>query len=308
MVFAAGVLIGDWNWMSMRVIFLAFDLLLIGLLWFITKMISVDSDWIFLYAWNPLVLKEIVNSAHLDVSVGFTLALLLISLLYFEKQTRIAYLLIAAFLLSFAILLKIYPALLIPACCIFIFRTQGSLRLAGIFLTIIGIVVCLFYLPFMDVGWRRLSEGLLTFAEFWRMNEGAFSLLSFFTDYARVLSPIIVCLISIAVPLVRNANKITSLATDFFWVLLFWFLIIPTSFPWYAIPVCVLVLATGNRSLFPVGVVLSGALGAYYLSFYYEYHGYPAIWWTATRTIEHLGIWGILLWYLNPRKIVAGLT
>jgi len=60
--------------------------------------------------------------------------------------------------------------------------------------------------------------------------------------------------------------------------------------------------------LFLVSAVLSGALGAYYLSFYYEYHGYPAVWWTATRTIEHLVIWGILLWYLNPRRIFAGLT
>jgi hypothetical protein len=40
-----------------------------------------------------------------------------------------------------------------------------------------------------------------------------------------------------------------------------------------------------------VTVVVSGATGLYYLSFFYEYHEYARTWWIWTRAAEHCIIW-----------------
>ena len=60
------------------------------------------------------------------------------------------------------------------------------------------------------------------------------------------------------------------------WVLLFWFLLLPAPFPWYAVVLAALLPATPRFALTaPAVVALSGAAGLYYLSFYYEYQRLP---------------------------------
>ena len=78
--FAAGGLIGGWDWIGLRILFTLFDLALIGLIVLLLTRIGSPSSRVLLYAWNPLVLKEVTNSVHVDVLPAFFVVLLIVSL------------------------------------------------------------------------------------------------------------------------------------------------------------------------------------------------------------------------------------
>ncbi len=69
--------------------------------------------------------------------------------------------------------------------------------------------------------------------------------------------------------------------------LLMVFLLPPTCLPWYAIGLLAISV------LRPRGwcVVLTGALGLFYMLRYLDYQGWPAGWMTAIRTLEHGIVW-----------------
>ena len=72
--------------------------------------------------------------------------------------------------------------------------------------------------------------------------------------------------------------------------------VLPSPFPWYALPLAgLLVLRPREKGISSALVVLSGSVGLYYLSFFYEYHDYQPLWWSLTRIVEHAVIWLFLL-------------
>jgi len=82
---------------------------------------------------------------------------------------------------------------------------------------------------------------------------------------------------------------------DFHWILLLWYLLIPTPFPWYAVPLVALAVIRPLGPSALVTVVLSGITGLYYLSFFFEYREFEGSWWIWTRAVEHSIIWCTIL-------------
>jgi hypothetical protein len=292
--FAAGALIGGWNWVGQRVIFLLIDLILMFSLIRALQSLSINTSWLLVYAWNPLILKEIANSAHLDVLVALCLVFLIISLLHYGRSPSISALTLAATSLGMAILAKLYPVILMPACILFLFRLKAGWKTAAWFAGFSAGVVLLGYLPFLSVEFELLTAGLTAYSNQWRMNDGVFSLVTLLTDAPRVATAFIISLLALAVPILRGSRNGAELAIDFHWILLLWYLLIPTPFPWYAVPLVALAVMrpTGPGAL--ATVVLSGATGLYYLSFYYEYQELTRAWWIWTRAVEHSLIWGTI--------------
>ena len=129
------------------------------------------------------------------------------------------------------------------------------------------------------------------------MNQGAFDLLEVLFPQPRLACGILILVIAVAVPWfrLRSRRSPTELIQVCQWVLLFWFLLLPAPFPWYAVVLAALLPVTPQYTMTaPAVVVLSGAAGLYYLSFHYEYQRFPEAWWTWTRLIEHGLIWGTL--------------
>ena len=294
--FAAGGLIGGWNWIGLRILFTLFDLALIGLIVLLLIRIGAPPSRVLLYAWNPLVLKEVTNSVHVDVLPAFFVVLLMVSLERIRGHGGWHWMLAAAGSLAGGVLSKLYPILLLPVAFRFVSLVSGGKKAVTFAaMSLAGIV--LGYLPFLPVGLDQLTDGLRSYAERWRMNQGAFDLLELLLPQPRLACGILILVVAVAVPWVRLRSR--SSPVDLIgacqWILLFWFLLLPAPFPWYAVVLAALLPATPRfAATAPAIVALSGAVGLYYLSFYYEYHQLPEAWWTWTRLAEHGLIWGTL--------------
>ncbi len=294
--FAAGGLISGWNWIGLRILFTLFDLALMGLIILLLARTGSSPSRVLLYAWNPLVLKEVTNSVHVDILPAFFIVLLMVSLERIHVHGGWRWLLAAAAAMAAGVLSKLYPILLLPVAFRFVSRVSGGKKaLAFAAGSLAGIA--LGYLPFLPLGLNRLTEGLRSYAERWRMNQGAFDLLEVLLPQPRLACGILILIIAVAAPWfrLRSRRSPTELIQVCQWVLLFWFLLLPAPFPWYAVVLAALLPVTPQYTMTaPAVVVLSGAAGLYYLSFHYEYQRFPEAWWTWTRLIEHGLIWGTL--------------
>lgn len=126
---------------------------------------GVAACWSALYFLNPLVLKEVANSAHVDVVAAFfaTAALYLFS---FPGRGRKA----GAFaLLALSIAVKLYALALAPLLARLDRRWLRNSALAGL-------VIALLYVPFLDAG-AKLFDGSLAFGRYWTFNASLFRVL-----------------------------------------------------------------------------------------------------------------------------------
>jgi len=92
---------------------------------------------ILLYAWHPLPAWEFAGSGHIDAAIVLFVVLTLWSRRRFGEAP-------AGLALAAAFLVKLYPAVLLPA-----FLRRRDWRLPAIF----AAAVALAYLPFLGVGW-----------------------------------------------------------------------------------------------------------------------------------------------------------
>ena len=302
LAFAAGTWLSGWDWQGQRWVFMVVDLGVISTLVFLLPLFGLPRPWVLAYAWNPLVLKEVINSAHLDVLVTFFLLLLLLFVHRYLTRSSGIWLALAAVALGMASLSKLYPLLLLPAVALFLWRRSGRVTPVLGFVSGTLLVTLGGFLPFLSVGLTQLTKGLRTYGTQWRMNEGAFTLIQEVLPYPRWSFALIVLVMAIVLPWLRYARTLPELAGDFQWIVLFWFLLLPSPFPWYALPlVGLLALRPREAGISGALVVLSGSVGLYYLSFFYEYHDYRSLWWGLTRGVEHVVIWLALLGpFLRP--------
>ena len=310
--FAAGGLIGGWHWIGLRFLFTLFDLALIGLIVLLLTRLGSSPSRVLLYAWNPLVLKEVTNSVHVDILPAFFVVLLIVSL----ERTRLhggwRWPLVAAGSMAGGVLSKLYPILLLPAAFRYVSLVSGGKK-AVTFAAVSLAGIVLGYLPFSPLGLNRLTDGLRSYAERWRMNQGAFDLLELLLPQPRLACGLLILVVAVALPWVRlrSRGSPVDLIGVCQWVLLFWFLLLPAPFPWYAVVLAALLPATSRFAMTtPAVVALSGAAGLYYLSFYYEYQQFPEAWWTWTRLAEHGLIWGTLgfTWLKSRRPKYSTIT
>jgi len=109
-----------------------------------------------LYAWNPLVVKEIADSGHMD---SWMVLGLLAALLAYQRGRRPW----VAPALAAAIGFKWVPLLTLP-----VWRHTGYRTL----LVAVALTVTLFW-PWSDAGWHMVS-GLRTFGDYWVFNPGIY--------------------------------------------------------------------------------------------------------------------------------------
>ena len=147
LLFDFGTLIVIWNWIRFR---------------------KARESLILLYAFSPLVIKEIANSAHLDAMALFFLSLAFFwaeKALVTGKWTR------AWMAITLSLATKLFAFLLLP-----IFFLKDGNRFKNLFLsmTLLGLL----YVPFLGAG-ANLFGGLSAFGKYWTFNESFF----FFFDW-----------------------------------------------------------------------------------------------------------------------------
>ena len=231
------------------------DLATILLLIVLLRRFGLDPGRAILYAWHPLPIFEFAGSGHLD---AFTLPFLLLAFLFrTERKDQQAGLALGA-----AALIKLYPALLLPA----LWR-RGSLQLPLIFLGSLG----LGYLTFLGAGSQilgflpqYLSDPGETF------NPGLalplMELAQRLTGHPRVVMTLIAALTLLTLGFALTRKPVEAADA---WIhrarlmLGAWLLLSATVHPWYPIPMIPL-LALEPR---PAWLYLTGAVTLSYLKY-----------------------------------------
>ncbi len=153
--------------LALKLVFTAFDLATGVLIASALRRRSLPATAAAWYLLNPLVLKEIANSAHLDsIAVFFCAAAVLAMSESVSSRARLG----AWALLGAAVAAKLYPVLLVP-----LFFKIDDRRWRG--LGVLGAVLFLFFAPFAMIG-KPLLGGLGAYALYWRFNPSAFAVMA----------------------------------------------------------------------------------------------------------------------------------
>ncbi|MFQ5450650.1 MAG: hypothetical protein ACE5E9_08460 [Nitrospinaceae bacterium] len=271
---------------TMRLVFLGFDLIALVFIVRILSALGGNRNFSLIYFWSPLLIKETYNSTHLDI-IGVAFLCAAIYCLIANRQ------IFAMIFLAFSFLGKFYSGVLFPLFLHHAVR-QGRKRgksapaaLLGQSL-LFGGTVLLFYLPFIRSG-SKTFEGLKTFSTYWQSNDSLFSLLVyFFGNVLRLnslditvfsnglptfLSKLIAALVVVGVMvylLVRRAPPTDSTrgeVQNIFLLMCLVFLLSPVQNPWY------LCWVLPFLCFFPwwSWILLTGLEGLYYLDFYFDY-------------------------------------
>ena len=158
---------------ALQLIYSAFDMLLIGILLQLAK-----PNLVMLYAWSPLVFKEIILTAHPD---GFGMGLLMISIFCLHKQ----YFYGVAIFLAASVGAKIFALIFVPFLLI-----QCKPRHWLVFLMILASL----YIPLLAKDHSDLI-GLSAMAQNWEFNSALYGLLAQFISpsQAKLFLAILLC-------------------------------------------------------------------------------------------------------------------
>lgn len=307
--FAVGAALDPWDWHGQRWVFMGLDLATVLLLAWGLKRLALPVGWAAVYAWNPLILKEITNSCHLESLTSLTVVALCLMLVIDSRRpsTRGAWAVGA--LLAAAVMSKIFPIILAPVCLGAMLRGPLRWRRAALFCAAFAIAAGVLTAPFFTVGPERLTQSLRLYSQTWKGNGGAYLALKWLhPPSARLISYAFPAVVSLGmawkilrVPAERLAD---TLITSFQAVLLSWFLFLPTGYPWYAAAV----IAVGALRPRPWVYLLSLAFALFYLDIYLTYHQYPEATFDWLRAVEHGVVWAALIlgWFRSRRRLTEG--
>lgn len=169
--FALAHLLKPWSVPAWRLVLLAFDAATMWLLLMLLKEAGRSPLWSALYWWHPVLLKEIYNSAHMEVVIlPFVLLALLLTL---RKRPYLA-----AASLGLAVGAKVWPAMLLPLILRPLINSKRDLPAA---LSIFGGLCLLWLLPIAAGGFDE-SSGFVAYVERWKSNSALFPVLEGFSQ------------------------------------------------------------------------------------------------------------------------------
>ena len=304
-LFALSYLIKPWSLLPWRSVLLVFDIAALALILYSLNLMRLPLIYAMIYWWNPLFVKEIYNSGHLDVLVlPFAFGGVLLA-------SRAKY---PGSLMSLAagIGIKLWPAFLIPLVLRPILSSPG--RILRAVLVLIVFLVALF-LPLYLSGPDQ-SSGLIAYGRSWENNDSIFRILIFISDFslsilgfqthhkyalARVIAA------SLTVLWIMYMSYGMPSGGDFFkkslFIVAFVFLISPTEFPWYYTWLLPFLALQPRFSL----LTLTALLPLYYLRYYFEPRGGPDIFTNVIVWLEFAPVWVLLFleWKRGRREFIG---
>lgn len=236
--FALAHILKPWSLSAWRTVILACDAATLILIVLLLGETGRSPLWASLYWWNPLVLKELFNSAHMEAVL---LPLVLLALLFAVRGRQV----IASISLAFAAGAKIWPVLLLPL----ILRplTGHKLKLAAA-LALFGGLVLLWLIPVL-LGGHDANSGFAAYLAKWKTNSALFPILqggvaTFLNavnladvsagSLARALIALVLVGLALALSIkpLKDANDLIGRASLVVAALV---LLSPAQFPWYAV-------------------------------------------------------------------------
>ena len=274
--FALAYLLEPFSLTAWRLVLLAADMATLGLLVRLLDAAGRPRLWVALYWWNPLVIKEVFNSAHME---GVLTPFVLLALLLAIRRRP----LLATGVLGLGVGVKIWPLLLLP---LILRPVLDRPRIVIGALAIMASMVALWALPIL-LGGLDARSGFRAYAADWQANSALLPALRGLSEgllatlgqpvsaagmIARLALAITVGLVALAIvrtPLQGAADVMARAAI----VTLALVLLSPAQFPWYAIWTIPFLPFAPRWGVMAMAVLLP----IYYASFHFAALGRPEI-------------------------------
>ncbi len=143
-----------------KLILIPFDIGTMALIVALLKRLGKPTGPLLLYAWSPLILKEIFNSCHIDI-VMMSLMLLAIYMVFVSRPA------LGGMALALSVMTKGVSILALP-----LLAKRRWSQISVPFL-VAALALCL---PYFSAGTKAL-DGAAAYAHYWRFNDGFFYLL-----------------------------------------------------------------------------------------------------------------------------------
>lgn len=301
-VFAAAYFVGPWSVLALKALLLLFDLATVALLWLILRGLGRSPTWALIYWWNPLLIKEIYNSAHMDV-IALPLVLGALMLSFRGMPLR------ASGMLALAVGAKVWPLVLAPV----LFRPllrQPSRLLASVGL-LAGATIA-FFAPVCAAG-LDMASGFVAYGRDWEMNDALYMLILWMirkllefgsvpSSHAHIAARVVVvCVLAGWIGWVlREQDTDEALQWDScLLIVAALFLLSPAQFPWYYLWVIPFMTISPRLSL----LVLNALLPLYYLRFYFLAHGQAETFDHLIVWFEYVPVWVLIVWeWTRPER------
>ena len=305
--FALSYWLDSWSLFSWKLILIILDLATLSLIFSALGLLKLPSSYLIIYWWNPLLLKEIFNSGHLDVLVfPFVLSALIMA-----SQNRYIR---STLTLIIAVGIKLWPAFLLPV----IFRpliSKPKQLLSALILAVISIGIL--FLPIYFSGLDQ-SSGFIAYGKSWQNNDSIFRILIYISQWGldilgyqtfhkyEVARYIVVALIALWILFITfgRSFKNQDLFKKSLLIVAFAFLVSPTQFPWYY---TWLIPFSAIKPRFSL-LLLTALLPLYYLQYYFEPRDQIRIFTNVVVWIEFVPVWVLLIWEWRKKSAEAFLN
>lgn len=292
--FALAHVIAPFNLTGWRSVLLAADGATLWLLLLLVREARRSSHWVALYWWNPLVIKEVFNSGHME---GVLVPFVLLSVLLAVRRRFVA----ASGAMGLAIGVKLWPVLLAP---LLLRPLLSRPREAAVPVLVLAVLSALWAWPVIAGGLDQRS-GFVAYAESWQANSavlpGLRDTVGVFLQRlgigglsagqsARLI--LAATAAGIALWLARCAWRSgQELIERVALLTLALLLLSPAQFPWYALW-AVSFLPFVPR---PAVAMLAVTMPIYYASFYFSAVGRYEVFRDHVVWLVWLPVWGLLL-------------
>ncbi|MBT3377297.1 MAG: hypothetical protein HN742_04900 [Lentisphaerae bacterium] len=293
--FAVAYAVAPWNVLALRMVLLTADAAVLILLLCLLREFGLPPLWAMVYWWNPLLIQECVNAAHMDVlALPFVLGALLLAVRG-KHVTGIA-------VLSCAVGIKLWPVILLPFLFRPLLRSPRKLGFGALTAGAIGLVLIW---PAVHA-LQGAGSGAAAYASRWEMNDALFmafqwgvrmalSLMNT-AQHAPLVTRMLVFLL-LSAWVARLAwfpvdNTSPELARRMLLAVAGLFLLSPTQFPWYSLWFLPLLALNPRPSL----LLLTVLLPLYRLRFYFVAREQASLFDNGIVWLEYLPVWGCLLW------------
>ncbi len=303
--FALSYWLDSWSLISWKLILIVFDLATLSLIFNALGILKLPSSYLIIYWWNPLLLKEIFNSAHLDVLV-FPFVLSAIIMASQNRYIR------STVTLIIGMGIKLWPAFLLPILLRPIISKPKELLSA---LVVAAISIGILFLPIYLSGLDN-SSGFIAYGQSWQNNDSAFRILIYISELSldllhyetfhkyTVARFLVIALIAIWIAYITLGKtfKNEDLFKKSLLIIAFVFLISPTQFPWYYTWLIPFLAIKPRFSL----LLLTALLPMYYLRYYFEPRGEIEIFTNLIVWVEFVPVWILLIWeWRKNRDLVS---
>ncbi len=288
--FALAHLIGPWQLWPWRLILLVADIATLLLLFALLRQMDLPALWSAIFWLNPLYVKEIFNSAHMDALI---FPFLLGGLLLLIRRRYLA----AVICLALSAGVKLWPALLLP---LFLREIGRAWRWQIAAVALFSGIAALLLAPMLLTGWDQ-QAGLAAYAQNWELNDAGFRVIYGFSEWlvvwfgyhpghAQTVSRWLLAVLLagwVLVVFLRRTQSPQDLADHCLLVTAGLFLLSPTQFPWYGMWLTPLLVFSPRRPL----LLLTVLLPLYYLWYDFEPRDQVAVFNNTIVWLEFAPVW-----------------